>query len=304
MVLASRIGAGDNFQVTPLFFYHSRRTGGMTFYYALKNALDAMFSAMSMGDPPMVRRLEEESFSKADAEGHFFAFVATHATFGLHERFDHGFNFTTILREPVGRLASLYTYRCMRTGSEPEAAGFEAFLDEPENHNEAVKQLSGLNLADNADSRHLQMAQDRLHATFHSFVTTPMITPLIEAYLSVMSLPNVVMARANRTRHHFRFDAAPFRARILGANALDQQLYEHAAAAGQPPAPPDGMSKLSPVTVVIDEIESLQQSVSAGLAIPTEQFLEFAETRPECLDDLGLIWELTGRQRKSPAAMR
>jgi hypothetical protein len=241
----------SEWQKRALFFYHCPKTGGMTIVHALQHALSCLTAVQSQElflgrldslDPPPGTRVALPS-----------AFVATHLPFGTHRKIAQDFDLMTVVRDPVARLTSGYTYACMRRGERPDPAGFRGFFTAPQNVNEMVRQLSGDEAAVGEES--LEKAIENLRRQFVLYVTTRRIPDLIGAFLSRFRAPNVLMANANRTLPEYRIDAAPFETEIRRLNPLDEELYRFVRDNPKLDEIEQEGEAVSPMTLFVDEVE-------------------------------------------------
>jgi hypothetical protein len=269
-VLCARSRAG--YEPVPedgLFFYHVPKSAGVTFFTALRYAI-------TLGRPAGPTLAEcfrfDEALPSAFHLERNYRLVASHLPYGVHDRFRHPRLLTTLVREPVGRVRSAYTYDCMRRGEPVSAAGFEAVLRSEEALNRTVKQLTGLAPEQPlADPAQWKRAVDTLIGNFHSYVGTDRVAGLIEAYLSLYRLPNVAMPPLNTTRPEFRLDETSHAAEILERNRQDQALFEYVRDHPRLPDPPAAGAGLHAATVVITENDSTTRTEGRARCFPTAE---------------------------------
>ncbi len=292
MILTSDVGSGNKVQLKPVFLYHARRTSGMAFHFAMMSAIGAVFKLAGTDSPPLCRRIEDDSLSP-DVFQKRFVLISSHSPIGLHERFAEDFLLSTIVREPVSRLASTYMSGCMRSLIVPTTEGFEAFLGKIENRNGTIRQLCGQPLTPEVSSKHLDAALDTLTDKFDSYITMRHTNDLIRHYLSLFRLPNVVMERPNRTHDRFRIDISPYEDFIREQNSLDMQLFEFVSMNYRLPRHEPDIERLSPVTVVIREKkDDMTASKTDWGYMSTEAFIAIVEQHPDVLEDLDWFWTL------------
>ncbi len=258
---------------TALFFYHVPKTGGVSFFTALRYAWREHFRASGEGARPEIFRYDDSALHKP-AQGRHYVLVGSHKAFGAHLKFEQRFIFTTILRDPVARLTSEYTYRCMRLGQPVSQSGFESVLRSEENTNRAVKQLSGHSrYGVAARSATLETALETLDRHFDSYVDHNLCDRLTEYYLSLYKLPNIEIDRLNSTTAPFKFDPSPYRDEIIERNQLDQHLADHVRAHPRLPELTSRSDALHPLTVIIRETGNETRSEGVAHAVPTSQLL-------------------------------
>jgi|GEM_PF-2218341 len=252
-----------------LFFYHIPKTGGLTFYYALRFAFEmknhlkggGLLTSRIERDLPD-RRLylhEKEPFQPPmNLRESPWGFIATHEPFGLHDLFSRNFFLTTIVRDPVSRVASEYTYSCMRADTMPNESDFEKYFRAEENREVGVRQLSGRMGVIVEDA--LETAISNLEDHFHSFISIDRIQGLLEVYLSLFGLPNVIMENANRTLPRFQMDSSKFSDEIETLNTLDAALFKYVLGNGRMPDIGSVKEGISPDCVIIQETEKRDAS--------------------------------------------
>lgn len=236
-----------------LFFYHCPKTGGMTITYALQHALSCLSSVQKQ--KLFLGRIDNISPPPGQRVAMPSAFVVTHLPFGTHQKIAQNFDLMTVLRDPVARVTSGFTYSCMRRGEKPRPDRFRHFFTAPENINVMVQQLSGGEDGRALGEASFKRAIEHLHRHFALFVTTRHIPELISAYLSRFRAPNVLMANANRTLPEYRIDSAPFEEEIRELNALDAALFNFVRENPRLEEVRKEDETVSPMTVFIDEVE-------------------------------------------------
>ncbi len=268
---------GPELPYAPLFFYHVPKTGGLSFYVALRSAIG--FASKyedrlgALGTETAVHRIDESvPHRRLFQVG--YALIASHHAFGFHRKFRQSFQLTTIIRDPLGRVRSEYTYTSMRRQQPVSSAGFEASFRAEVNINRAVKQLGGQARLDQPASPDLhRRAMENLERFFQSYVTHHDITRLIGFYLSAYRLPNVVMERINTTSPAYRLEVGRYRDEIESLNRQDLRLYEFVR--DQPRLPVSGSvsgpSRGHPTTVMVNETGNIDQSEVLVIGADTEQ---------------------------------
>ena len=293
MICPSALGGRNQTAAKPLFLYHARRTGGMTFYYAIYHALYQSFSYMKLEekDKPKMARVESPDFSSAFFQN-FFMLVGSHAPFGLHHKFNNSFQLTSLFRDTFPRLRSTYLSGCMRKQVQPTRLGFEHFFELPENCNGTTKQLCGL-MPDNTEitTEHAKLAIEVLNEKFDKFSMINHIKELISIYLTEMGLPNIVMEKTNQTLPEYQLDLDDMREHVEKINAVDRCLIEKVRCLPQPSHSDLNEIEIAPITVVVREKGSAKASVGTGLGMPTAQFLEIIDNHPTILGDLNSFWD-------------
>lgn len=257
-----------------LFFYHVPKTGGISFFTALRFGLVAQAGTLNPpGVAPGVLRLDDDPPAPS-ALDRPYRLVGSHRPFGTHLAFRQSFLATTVLREPVARVRSQYTYLSMRRGEPVSPDGFKAALRDEANTNRATKQLAGQARYDQAADPHLwERAIETLTETFHSYVCMDRVDELTTYYLSLFRLPNAATTRLNRTRPEFHLDPSNHADEILERNRQDDQLYAFVRDHSRLPRLTVRSAAVHPLTVVIDETDTATRTGGRTAAIATERLL-------------------------------
>ena len=264
-----------------IFFYHCPKTGGMTINHALQHAL-ACLSAVQQQNL-FLGRVDDINVPPGKRVAKPSAFVATHLPFGAHRKIGQEFDLITVLRDPVARVVSGYTYTCMRQDKKPDPGEFREYLALPENVNGMVRQLSGSECRQTLGDADLKQAIENLQRHFVIYVTTGHIPSLISAYLSRFRAPNVLMENANQTLSEYKMDHAPFDEEIRHLNALDMALFDFVR---DSPRLNDVHSLdecVSPMTLFVDEVEKRAATVTHAYCHKTEKVPELLESSVDAL---------------------
>ncbi len=244
--------------------------------HALAEGCWSQMAATTGGGPPLVARVDTMDGLRLIA-GRPYAFVSSHLPFGAHEQLTGQADLLTLLRDPLGRVRSAYTYDSMRAERPVSAAGFAAFMAAENNRNVMTKLLAGHSADTTIDHDALDIAKDNLRR-FSLCGASDGTKTVFEDYLRRWHLPNVISGRINQTQSAYQIDARPFAAELLARNALDAELFAffRARAAENHPAPL--AASLHPMTVLIVERPALNAAIANSVAVPTP-----------FLQDIGLI---------------
>ncbi len=208
-----------------LFIYHLPKTGTSTVFNALRAALHLAFADLKTRQPgfapPLVARLDDDR----DPAGLDAALLASHRPFGLHARLAHPAVLLTVLRDPVARIQSSYTYDSMRRARPVTEAAYRDHLRRPENVNAMTRQLAGLPPGAPVGPADLDRALGHLRNHVTLYGTSRHIPALCEAYLRWCRLPNVVVDRINRTEPAYRLPGTPFAEEVAALNVYDRALH-------------------------------------------------------------------------------
>ena len=280
MCIGSRIEHADQ-PFAPLFFYHVPKTGGLSFFTAMRSAMGA---AAAFGDRSVELRGNASRGMRMDGPvcdaGLFeedFGVIASHLSFGFHRNFRQDFRLATIVRDAVGRVCSDYTYTSMRRQEAVSGDRFQAHFRQERNINRATKQLAGqVNLDEPASADLLDRAIANLEGNFEAFVTHQQINDLIRYYLSVYKLPNVLMDRLNVTLPAYRLDPAPWKGEIIGLNAADYRLYQYVRDHARLPRLELTGDRCHGRTVIINGIPGASMMYAQADCLPTDEVLRRA----------------------------
>ncbi len=208
-----------------LFIYHLPKTGTSTVFNALRASallfLGRLKAAAPGFAPPLVGRLDDDR-DPSDLDA---GLIASHRPFGVHERLPCRVTLLTVLRDPVARVQSSYTYDCMRKGIRISERAYRDHFHRQENLNAMTRQLAGLPPGAPVGPADLDRAIANLRRHFALFGTDRHIPELCEAYLRWNRLPNVVVDRINRTEPAYRLEGHPFADEIAALNPYDRALY-------------------------------------------------------------------------------
>ncbi len=252
--------------IKPVFFYHVKKTGGMSINYSLLSA------QLINGKLPPLRQVYSYKYDNVAEQQRLLqepltstSMVMSHLNFGAHAAFKETFDLVTLLRDPFKRVLSNYTYSCMRKQQKPSLGGFETYFNAPEHINVMNRQLSPVMAEIDAETTfaHLQ-------SEFTYFGTTLDINLFIEYFISRFQLPNVLMPRMNETIPKYRLNAAAFQEQVLELNKEDVRLYQYVRARPRLPkihADPDNVSALTSLQY---EVENEVKSRCRTHVVPTQ----------------------------------
>ena len=262
----------DQEVLTDIFFYHIPKTGGISLFTGLRFAMK-MDPSVDNNKQTARKFLRYDENTTADGNLRY-GLVASHRPFGAHRIFQQQFELITMVRDPVERLRSAFTYDCMRHNQPVSRHGFEALLKSEYNINRIVKQLSGRSrMAAQASPENLELAQETLSREFACYADITRLDAILEYYLSSRRLPNVVMDILNRTDPSFSFDISDYSDEIAERNRLDMDLVEWVRREPRLPMQTTRGPSLHPITVIITETGNSTRSEGHARPVPTETFL-------------------------------
>lgn len=280
-------------ELYPLFFYHIPKTGGLSFYGALARSIGLVNRYPGrMGvpwDETDILRLDEKGYHRSVYRGRY-VLVGTHLPFGLHQKFIQKFKLVTIVRDPVGRVRSDYTYTAHLNDGGVSSAGFAEFFRREENINRCTKQLSGQGQWGGAAAGGLaNRAIENLERDFSAYVTHKKISAVSSFYLTYYHLPNVVMDTLNVTPPEYMIDPEPFRDEILSLNREDQEVYEFVQ--GNPRIPQVGSVTKNnhPVSLIIKNQPHGRLVGTLSFSVATSDLIRYVSAHPGDACDLNVL---------------
>ncbi len=264
-------------EIKPLFFYHTPKTGGLSFANSLTCAATSAFSRIKREvNPsfiePITARIDEK-FLINNPNSRPFNFVCGHVKWGWHKRCETDFFFSTIIRSPITRVLSAYNYRCMRQRSIPNCEEFIRFFRNKDNQNVNCKLLNP-DIENNVEHVTGRRVFEHLCKTFHSFITPSSINELLSYYLSLYGFPNVITERVNVTLPKYKLDGSEFYDELAELNEEDLVLYDLVNNNSRLPKLKLNDDSISDRTIVLNETEKELRSIIAMSEISTSKFFD------------------------------
>lgn len=243
----------------PLFVYHVPRTAGTSLYSALWGATAGAAAKVGAGVPKAVQRFDHPGqdttiLSLADV-------LVSMLPFGAHTTFGRDYELAMVLRDPVERYVSWFTYLCMRSGRQPDRKAFMVYMANETMRNRMTKILSGHPLTLAVHDAQLDVALHRL-SQFHHLVALSDSSAFIAERLQGFGLPNVLMGTLNRTTPSYRFDASEYREEIEDINAHDLGLAHGIVPLLRHPKPVSTVPH--PLTVVLSTVGDIDGNKLMG----------------------------------------
>lgn len=278
--------------VKPLFFYHIPKTGGISFANSLSNAALYAFNRIKNEvnpsfEFPIIGRVDETT--QVDKFGNKpINFICGHVKWGWHERCKSDFHFSTIVRSPVDRVLSDYSYHCMREQRQPSREEFIKFFRNEKNINVSCNLLSpktDSKLSGELVFKHLKM-------NFHSYIPVPMLNELLTYYLSLYGFANVITERVNTTLPQYKLDGKEFTTELESLNAEDMLLFNLVKESPRLPKLDLNDDCISDRTIVLNETEKLLRSFITCTEISTNSFFDKMEEDAEKMANLDEIIKL------------
>lgn len=262
----------------PTFFYHIKKTGGMSLYYSTCLPASSLNQTLIPSEYTRILKCDTaeglEELSKVPISGK--SLILSHLPYGSHNNICTDFHLATILRAPYKRVLSHYTYNCMREQVNPNVEEFKKFYRDENMVNVMAKQL-GSNVVDLTSEGAAINVYQHLQQNFQYFGVMEHIDTFIEYYLNSFQLPNVLMEPTNVTLPEYKLDGSECYDEIISLNNIDQELYKLVK---DKPRIPDKLTgiNVSNYTCLVHEREKEIRSSCAGTCIKTENlFIKLSE---------------------------
>lgn len=271
-------------EVRPVFFYHLPKCGGMTVHSVAVEAWRCVINYAESNLEIVVGRLDAPEEICRNQQP--YAYLSSHLPFGIHRQLPGDPYLLTVVREPVARVLSQYTYSRMRSGLPVSADECRAFFCREENTNVMVKSLAGKAAEQPLIDGDLHRARHNLDRHFSFVGTTDDITEICEAYLRLCGLPNVLSQRINRTAPGYQLATDDFAEEIRALNAADAELFDDVQARGpvihaDAGAAGGGVETLHPLTVIIADLGDDRKSAPHACLAYTDRLLAQGTLGPD-----------------------
>lgn len=229
---------GEDISGPPFMFFHIKKTGGVSVYSGLRQAF--LEESKSKDKTVVVARVDDittddsinvlknvSAFMNRLERCTYSGIVASHIPTEVMSRINQPFRLITVLRDPVSRLVSEYSYLCMRSSLAPDAWGFMSFAEKEENKNVMLKTLAGTTTV---NSETVRMVYEFLKENFYAYCFDRDIGLLLSTLLSVEGLPNLRMNRQNETLPQYKYSPSNEEIeRVKSLNLEDILLVEKLA---------------------------------------------------------------------------
>ncbi|AWL11691.1 hypothetical protein HMF8227_01210 [Saliniradius amylolyticus] len=276
----------------PIFFYHVPKTGGisLTNIFQLSGHLQNLLAKgrplqyLSAGAQVRLGGQSDMDSLLAQLRQHPNAkcsWLSGHVSFGMHKQFPQPVELVTIVRDPVKRVKSSYTYQCMRAQEQPSVEGFKAFIAEPDNQNLMVKQLnpSGPEAVEQPGFDG-SVAAHQVLEQFDTVGITEDIHAIQEYYLSRKQLPCVIYETFNQTLDKYKLDLSSFDDELESLNAIDRLFFNTIRDHRRLPKQLDENMSLNPLTAGCFEVEKEKRSQQSFLPVGTKHLHKQLEEQP------------------------
>ncbi|MEO1491014.1 MAG: hypothetical protein AAFV19_02535 [Pseudomonadota bacterium] len=207
---------------------HLPKTGGS----ALADGLSGIFGGVHSLDVRMRRNHTWQSLSEAERRS--LHFVSGHFTYGVHWRVDRIPLYVAAIREPVSRAVSGYRYLLATPGAAEHTIvtgkDFETAWDALDQRDGWQKRnLQARMLMGDRESEDFTWDELRNRADDDYFLLIPQpeIGTALRKLRSAFGLPGIKLNKVNVSPGDDVVPTSEMRARILAANPIDAQLYEH-----------------------------------------------------------------------------
>jgi hypothetical protein len=122
----------------PYFFFHIPKSAGMSLFGGLNSSYQIYNKSLSYNtltvraDDKIAHKNiidELKKFFINKKKGSLGGIIASHIPNYLLQKINHPFKFITVLRDPVDRVISAFTYDCMRNSTEPSKSRRIEFIN-------------------------------------------------------------------------------------------------------------------------------------------------------------------------------
>lgn len=245
-----------NNEPKPLFFYHIKKTGGMTLDLVLRLNVERLTEHLrrTLKSPnfnmPLCNRIEAD-FPASRLEQVPAMFICGHVQYGYHKEISNNFDTLAIFREPLSRTVSNYTYLCMR---ENRPSSIEGFVDHMEKNTNVMTKAMCQSPQDWSIEEAKQNIDELVYVALVKDIRT-----IVEYYLSSFGLPNVLSPRLNLTDEKFSLilnDSV--REQFYKLNEADTAIYHYAVENRRIPKLKRNSEALSDLTTILFEEENTE----------------------------------------------
>ncbi len=193
----------------------------------------------------------------------------------------------TILRPPIERLLSLFSYNCMRANRLPELDEFMDFISQPDNINKICFSL------DTEEDSPVDTLENKIRESFFACIDVGRSKFLLGELLGRNHLPNVLKENINQTLPDFKLKKEDLPdsslKKISRLNAKDLDLYQRFKTV---PLEPEILitGKINFETLLISDNQTQERSKSSSIVIKTDPILIFLQKNRATLPNrLGTI---------------
>ena len=283
-LVASRTAA--NINASAIFFYHLPKCAGTYLHSAVRTAWT--FPATGSTQPPLLGRVDnaENLNSLATMTQPPSSWVSSHLPYGAHHRLCHRQTLMTLLRDPVDRVRSAFTYGRMRNAQPVRIEDYSPFIQQECNRNIMTKTLAGVDAQHASTDALMDKAIATLQTEFAIFAEQSRLEQVLTDYLHQNGLPNLLLPQVmNATTADYCIDGSDFTVEVDTANSLDRKLYDFVCANERHPTPAAG-AELHPQTVLAKEKHVNGVVTIQHLAFNTQELQNIGIIRPDrSIDD-------------------
>jgi hypothetical protein len=265
----------------PYFFFHIPKSAGMSLFGGLSStyqiynkSLSYKSLAVRADDKVQHKNIIDElkKFFNNKKKGELGGIIASHIPNYILQKINHPFKFITVLRDPVDRVISAFTYDCMRNSTEPSKSRLIEFINDESNRNISVKTLLGIDELSGGEGK---VAAGLIKESFYAYCFVQDIDELTSAILSKEGLPNLVMGKENQTLNQYKYYANDDdRKLITSLNTEDCLLVSTLKMNSKQIPEIEKTSKLSSITIRVKGAQTSNKYEGEAMSVSTESLLQ------------------------------
>lgn len=218
-------------KTVPYLFFHIPKSAGMSLFIGLGSGFHHGKDRLSF--PYIVSRIDDE---KKDSDvlsslTDFFVehkskdvggIIASHIPNKVLNSANTRFKFITVLRDPIDRVMSAFTYDCMRNDIIPTSILLNDFVKKQDNQDVMTKTLLGINTIKGGEG---VVSANMVKESFYAYCFVSDLNELIESLITESGLPNIVLGSENQTLEKFKYKGTESdRQLIASMNKEDVEL--------------------------------------------------------------------------------
>lgn len=198
-------------KTVPYLFFHIPKSAGMSLFIGLGSGFHHGKDRLSF--PYIVSRIDDEKkdlevlssltefFVKSESQ-EVGGIIASHIPNKVLNAANTPFKFITVLRDPISRVMSAFTYDCMRNDIMPTSVLLNDFVKKESNQNIMTKTLLGINKIQGGEG---VISAKMVKNNFYAYCFVSDLNELIESLITESGLPNIALGSENQTLEKFKY---------------------------------------------------------------------------------------------------